>query len=427
MPNTNSEFKDSILKTSNILYLEDENIIRHETSKILESFFNEVYVASDGLEGIELYEKYKDNIDIIITDLNMPNLDGIGFMSKVRQNDMNVPILVSTAFSDTSSIIKAIKLKVADYILKPMQLTTTLKIVYNILNDINNNKLILQQKNELENFKEALDKQNMITKTDIHGIITDANDLFCEVSGYKKDELIGQNHNIVRHPDISSDVFRKLWFTIQSGQMWIGKLKNLTKAGRVFHTKTTIIPIFALNGVITEYISMRFLTTEEEEEKQNLKRLILQQKSKELRTEQSLKEKIANEITIALKNNEMSTNIKNNRVNEFIVNLQHQLNDTRKKYADEKARVLGLDRKIKLIEDKIQDLQETSHSKLTQLHKITQGAIFKYDKIKKREMILEDKLLKAQQSITVLQNYNDEYKDKIIDLNSIMGATKRNR
>ena len=427
MPNTNSEFKDSILKSSNILYLEDENIIRHETSKILESFFNEVYVASDGLEGIDLYNKYKDNIDIIITDLNMPNLDGIGFMAKVRQSDANIPILVSTAFSDTSSIIKAIKLKVADYILKPMQLTTTLKIIYNILNDIHNNKLILQQKKELENFKVALDKQNMITKTDIHGIITYANDLFCEVSGYKKDELIGQNHNIVRHPDISSEVFKNLWDTIQSGQLWIGKLKSLSKTGKIFHTKSTIIPIFGIDDTILEYISIKFLTTEEEEEKQNLKRLILHQKSKELRSEKSVKEKIASEISIALKNSEHNTQIKNNRVNEFVVNLQNQLNDTRKKYIDEISRVLGLDKKIKNIEEKMQDLQELSHAKLTQLHKLTQGAIFKYDKIKKREIILEDKLLKAQQSITILQNYNDDYKDKISDLNSIMSSEKRRR
>jgi PAS domain S-box-containing protein len=62
----------------------------------------------------------------------------------------------------------------------------------------------------LEQYKEAIEKSNIISKTDINGIITFVNDEFCKISGYTKEELIGQKHNIVRHPDVSASKFKLL-------------------------------------------------------------------------------------------------------------------------------------------------------------------------------------------------------------------------
>ena len=63
-------------------------------------------------------------------------------------------------------------------------------------------------------YKEAIESSNIVSKTDINGIITFVNDEFCKISGYSRDELIGQNHNIVRHPDVSKEKFKRLWDTI---------------------------------------------------------------------------------------------------------------------------------------------------------------------------------------------------------------------
>ncbi len=84
----------------------------------------------------------------------MPNMDGISFMAEIRKINFDLPILIVTAFNDINVLIKAIKLNVTDYIIKPMQLNSTLKILNRILQNNLNQKLISKQKHELEIYKE---------------------------------------------------------------------------------------------------------------------------------------------------------------------------------------------------------------------------------------------------------------------------------
>jgi len=425
MSSSNSQFKDSILNTSTVLYLEDEDTIRKETSGILQKFFKNVYTAADGEEGLKLYLEHQESIDIIITDLNMPKMDGISFMIQVRIKDKKIPILVSTAFSDTENIIKSIKLKVADYILKPMQLTTTLKIILNILSEINNNKLIKQQKNELQSFQAVLDKQNLISKTSIDGEIIQVNKLFCEISAYKEDEILGNNRNIIKHPDTSSELYNNIQLYIKEGKVWKGKLKNISKNGKTFYTKTTIIPIFDLEGKLIEFIYIGFLITQEEEEKQTLKRYILQQKSKLINDENMLESRVTGKLELAIKENELKDSVKNEKINEFIVNIEAQLKTSRSRLIEEKARVLGLENKIKATDDRNTTLQTSYKDRMIKLHKIMESSNFKYEKSKKREILLDDKLIKAYESIKVLQATLERYEKRIEDLSSLVDPKSR--
>ncbi|MEA1892248.1 MAG: PAS domain S-box protein [Campylobacterota bacterium] len=95
-----------------------------------------------------------------------------------------------------------------------------------------------------------------ISQTDLSGNMTFANRKFCEISGYKVDELIGSNHNIVRHPDMPSTVFDKMWSTLKSGQAWNGILKNLRKDGSFYWGDTEILPILDDNQEFTGFISV---------------------------------------------------------------------------------------------------------------------------------------------------------------------------
>jgi len=80
----------------------------------------------------------------------------------------------------------------------------------------------------------AFDKNVIFSRTDLKGIITYASEAFCEISGYKLDELVGQPHNIVRHPDMPSKVFADLWNNLQNNKEWSGEVKNLKKNGGVY-------------------------------------------------------------------------------------------------------------------------------------------------------------------------------------------------
>ena len=81
----------------------------------------------------------------------------------------------------------------------------------------------------LDQYKMVLDESSIVSKTDDKGIITYVNEAFCEISGYSRDELMGKNHNIVRHPDNSPEIFKDLWDTIRSGKVWKNTFKNFSK------------------------------------------------------------------------------------------------------------------------------------------------------------------------------------------------------
>ena len=97
----------------------------------------------------------------------------------------------------------------------------------------------------------------IISQTDLLGNITFANRKFCEVSGYKIDELIGSPHSIIRHPQMPKAAFEKIWNTISSGHTWNGLIKNMRKDGLYYWVDTEILPIEYEDQNITGYIATR--------------------------------------------------------------------------------------------------------------------------------------------------------------------------
>lgn len=96
----------------------------------------------------------------------------------------------------------------------------------------------------------------LVSKTDTKGIITYCNRAFIEISGFSEKELMGKNHNLVRHPDMPAVAFQDLWDTVQEGKPWTGIVKNRAKNGDHYWVKANVSPIYD-NGRIVEYISVR--------------------------------------------------------------------------------------------------------------------------------------------------------------------------
>ena len=96
----------------------------------------------------------------------------------------------------------------------------------------------------------------LVSRTDLKGMITYANDAFVEISGFSREELIGQSHNIVRHPDMPEAAFRDLWNTVKSGLPWRGQVKNRCKNGDYYWVDAFVVPL-KKNGQITGYQSVR--------------------------------------------------------------------------------------------------------------------------------------------------------------------------
>ncbi len=112
-------------------------------------------------------------------------------------------------------------------------------------------------RNLLDEYDRAIDTVLIISRTDPKGVITYANDHFCRISGYSREELVGHPHNIVRHPSTPPEVFRRMWKTIRAGEIWKGELENRGKNGRSYYVKSAIIPIRNSGGEIVEFMSIR--------------------------------------------------------------------------------------------------------------------------------------------------------------------------
>lgn len=109
-----------------------------------------------------------------------------------------------------------------------------------------------------------LEKNTMIvSETDEKGTIIYANDDFCKIAGYSKEELIGKPHNIVRHKDMPKAAFKDLWDTVQAGNIWHGIVKNRTKDGNFYWVNATAYPSKTIDGK-KRYISVRVQPTKKE-------------------------------------------------------------------------------------------------------------------------------------------------------------------
>lgn len=92
------------------------------------------------------------------------------------------------------------------------------------------------------------DEAFLVSETDSKGIITYANDEFCDVAGYSREELINQPHNLVRHSDMPKAAFEDLWNTVKKGSVWQGYVKNSTKQGGFYWVYATVYPYKNENG-----------------------------------------------------------------------------------------------------------------------------------------------------------------------------------
>jgi len=112
---------------------------------------------------------------------------------------------------------------------------------------INNNEILLDEKSML------------VSETDSKGIIVYADDAFVKYSEYSLDELIGKNHNLIRHADMPKAAFKELWNTVKSGNVWQGFVKNSTKSGKYYWVYATVFPFGK-----DHYLSVRKMATREE-------------------------------------------------------------------------------------------------------------------------------------------------------------------
>ncbi len=286
-------FDQNFLKTLTVLYAEDDAHARNSLSNILKKLFKKVYIGEDGRQGLEYFKKFHESIDVVISDINMPHVSGMEMLEGIREIDEKVPFIFTTAHQENEFLLGAIKFGVYHYANKPVNIK---EIIYKVQEacQVQYQESIAQHNHkEAQAYLNVINQTAMVSKTDLMGDITYVNDMFCGISGYTKEELIGQSHNIVKHPDTPPETFAQLWETIRNGERWEGKLKNQAKDGEAYFVKSNIIPIYDdFDSDIIGYMSIAFLATDDENEKRGYKTHIRQIVVEQKRLEMALKNEI---------------------------------------------------------------------------------------------------------------------------------------
>jgi len=257
--------KESIiqLKTVTIMYVEDERAAREEIAYFLETKVDKLYQCENGLEGLELFKAKQDEIDIIITDIQMPKMTGLEMAQEIKNINPDMPIIITSAFNDSDYLFKAIETGISHYVTKPVDLMQLIQKSANIAKTLNLQKAFNHTKNSLENYQKAIDKSMLLTKCDADGVITYVNDKFCTMTGFDSEELIGEKEGKLWHDsEIKEGKYTTLFETLDQKHYYHDVIIYETKPGNTLIVDLTAFSVLDANNQIEGYIFIRNDITE---------------------------------------------------------------------------------------------------------------------------------------------------------------------
>jgi len=283
-------FNKEFLKTLTVMYVEDDESIRGSMAGIFSKIFGEVIICNDGALGLEQFKDYTINkklkVDAIVSDINMPNMNGIEMVQAIRELDTEVPIVFTTAHGESNYLMDAIKLQIAYYALKPIDTTELLQNISKFCMIEHNKQLIFQKEKEISIYMDIINNISSMFKFNTNGHITESNDMLSEVSQYSKAELENIKIDDILHNDSIVANYNGLLNILDDNNSYKGKIKFIAKDGTTFYLNSTIIPSYNNSTAeIDGYIYIGFDQTTEELEKQKtmqrVRQNIITQRTKE--------------------------------------------------------------------------------------------------------------------------------------------------
>jgi len=281
-------------KKYNVLYIEDDVHVQQDTKSIFESLFFSIDIANDGLEGLEKYKDYynkrKNYYDLVISDINMPNMDGIIMSEKILELNNKQLILILSAYNDSDKLVKLIDIGISNFIHKPIELNLLVDILSKISKSITESKTFEKNIDEIKRLNEEYnntiknyDKFVIAARTDLLGNFVDISEAYEIISGYKKEELIGKSANILRHKNTSDKVYYEMWSDIQNGKIWAGEIQNKKKNGDPYWISSVVYPYMDKNHNVIGYNAIsEDITKQKEIEQLSSKLQIKNEKIKDL-------------------------------------------------------------------------------------------------------------------------------------------------
>ncbi len=264
-------------KKITVLYIEDDETIREQTGTMFDKLFKKTYVAQDGVEGLELFKTYQNEIDIVVTDINVPGITGLEVIERIHTIKERFPSIVTSAYTDKKFLLKSLELNVCKYVPKPIKIK---ELALDILEAVKkyqktdnltktaqalvNHKLVTEQEvsnlqddiflseREINIQKDIINDYVSYLKIDKNGIILNASNKFCVVYEYKKDEVLNQNMNIIC--ENMSSVQKKLLEGIREKRVIEFTEIFTTKSGKNIELFCELYPLYEnTDGLVSGY------------------------------------------------------------------------------------------------------------------------------------------------------------------------------
>lgn len=205
---------DNNMNELKILIVEDEAKLANLFKEALSDYFYSITVAVDGQDGYEKFLKIKP--DLVITDINMPNMNGLDMTIKIKENNPTTPIIILSAFSDKDKLLKAIDIGINKYFIKPFDPDEVIEYIRTLSNNINKQRIIkIVDEFYFDNNTKNLYKDKTLIK------ITKREKMFLEL-------LINKNDNILPIDDIKSNLWENEEISEERIRTFVRRFRNKT-------------------------------------------------------------------------------------------------------------------------------------------------------------------------------------------------------
>lgn len=262
-------------KPFRVLLVDDESTALDLHAAVLREAGFETFTLSRPLETLDALARFAP--DVVVLDACMPEASGPELAAVIRENDgnMNLPILFLTAEADLSQPLLALNLGGDDFLVKPVRPEHLIAAVSARARRARQHTETLQRLqinlDEREREQLAFDQHALITVADANGLITYANPAFCRTSGYRLEELLGQDHKLLKSGRHPATFYQDLWSTVKSGKVWQGEVCDRRKDGRFFWMVTTITPFLDADGKVYQFVAIRTDITAAKESEEALR------------------------------------------------------------------------------------------------------------------------------------------------------------
>ena len=244
-----------------VLLVDDDPLLLEAQASVLRAAGMIVQALRKPRDTLQVLDSFQP--DVLVLDIYMPDVSGPELAAVVREREdyLNLPILFLSAETEISKQLLALSLGGDDFLVKPVRAEHLIASVNTRARRARQSAMVQQRLRttlyEREREHMALNHHAMVSITDVAGKIIYANDRFCQISGYSRGELMGENHRVLKSGEHSPEFYSDLWRTISAGDIWHGEICNRRKDGSHYWEESTITPFLDKDGRPYQYVSMR--------------------------------------------------------------------------------------------------------------------------------------------------------------------------